>query len=301
MSKTINLKKIIIIIINIVLIALFTNISLAANNYSCRIDLQPNKNQVSQGDTVIYEIKASQINAGNGIVLFSAYVDYDANSFDCRIEGDDEGNWNKMGEVDNYITMTRSDYKGTNSDQTIAKIILTAKANASSGVKSVGLKNISLTVADEDESFPVQDIYSNITVGAISNTDNNNNNNNNNNGSIFNNDNGDSTPNNNNNNGGTILNNNNNNNGGTNLNNNNNNNGGTNLNNSNSNGQLLNNSNNQNNNSGSATQKSTNKNKESNTDIPQTGTNEAIVMTVFLLVVGLAIIFYKKYNTWRDI
>ena len=292
MSKTITLKK--KIILYLIIVAIFTNVSFAANNYSCQINMVPNRTQLNQGETVVYEIKASQINAGNGILLFQSLIIYDANVFDCRIESDDNREWNMTGFVDNYLTMARSSLTGSSNDQTIAKVALTAKTNVASSIQTVGLKNISLTV-DGDESFRVQDVSTNITVGTIADNNNNSSNNGNNNGGqvIYDSSINGQTLDNGNNNSGQLLNNDNNNSGQL-LNNNNNNNG-----------QLLNNSNNQgqsqNNNNETSTKKSTNKNKESNTDIPQTGTNEAVLMIVLILIVGITIVFYKKYSNLRDI
>ncbi len=124
------------------------------NNYSCDLSIVGDKEQVKAGETITYEIKAENINAGNGIIMFSGVLDYDTDTFECEIIDGEE--WKKTAFIDNYMTLSRQDLASSAEDQTIVKIALTAKEDIQSGDKVLSLSNIEFTM-DDDTTFSILD------------------------------------------------------------------------------------------------------------------------------------------------
>lgn len=133
------------------------------NNYSCDISIKGNKNSIKAGETIEYDIKVSNIDAGEGIKSFETYIDYDTNMFECRINSNEEQNWTKTGYLEGYLTMYKSDLQASSDDQIIAKFVFTAKANVPSGSYKTVLKNIRLTSGD-DQMINLEDKIININV-----------------------------------------------------------------------------------------------------------------------------------------
>ena len=123
-----------------------------ADTQTCDIELVGNNTELKRGGTITFEVKASNIEAGNGIVMFESLLDYDSNSINCEIETDDTMEWDKLGLVDKYVTLMRKDLQPSAEDQTIAKITISAKENAATGQQTVKLKNVKLTT-DNDSFF----------------------------------------------------------------------------------------------------------------------------------------------------
>ncbi len=134
--------------------------------YTCDLSITPDKEQVKAGETITYELKAENIDAGNGIVMFTTVMNYDTESFECEVVTDKDSEWTKAVFVDNYITMSRKDLSPSQEDQTIAKIVLTAKNNIQKGDSTFNLKNIVFTM-DDDKTFTLPD--ENITVHVTNN------------------------------------------------------------------------------------------------------------------------------------
>ena len=127
----------------------------STNNYTCDISINGNKTSIKPGETIEYEIKASNINAGEGINAFEAYIDYDSNIFDCKVKSNEDENWSKTGFLEGYLTMNKLDDANTD-DQVIAKIVFTAKSGISAGSYKATLNSIKFTSGD-DQVFKVAD------------------------------------------------------------------------------------------------------------------------------------------------
>lgn len=161
MLKNKNKSKSLVILLCIMIIVSITGTSIAAD-YSCKVELIGNKTELKQGDSVTILVKATNIQAGEGIASFSTMLDYDANIFECTVSGDDEGNWQKQGFIENSLTMTRSDLLANSNDQTIAKIVLTAKSDAPSGKQTFKLTEMEFSTGEE--TFSVADVSNDITI-----------------------------------------------------------------------------------------------------------------------------------------
>lgn len=254
-----------------------------AADYSCKVSLLGNKSEVKKGDSVTFLVKVTNIQAGEGIASFNGMLEYDSNVFECTVSGDDEGNWQKQGLVENSLSMTRSDLVANSSDQTIAKIVLKAKSDAAIGKQTFKLTKMEFSTGDD--TFTVADVSASITIaddtGSGDNNNNNNDNNNNNNND----------------------NNNNNNNNDNNNNNNNNNNADNNNSNNGSNGNSS--SGNGSNGSGSSGSGSTgtetknpstiNNPSSSNNVIPKTGVTDVLIVGVIIGTIA-AVVFYIRYK-----
>lgn len=123
---------------------------------TCELVLLGETNKINRGESATFELKANNINAGSGIIMFETLFECDGDSIECTIEPDDDGQWKKTGMVDNYLTMMRDDLMPSSEDQTIAKITITAKKTAKVGEQTVELKSIKFTTED-DNYFNLQD------------------------------------------------------------------------------------------------------------------------------------------------
>ncbi|MBR3134556.1 MAG: hypothetical protein IKG56_03755 [Clostridia bacterium] len=119
---------------------------------TCDLELVGNKTELKNGETITFEVKASNIEAGNGIVMFESLLDYDSSIINCEIETDDTMEWDKLGLVDKYVTLMRKDLQPSSENQTIAKITISAKENATKGQQTIKLKNVKFTT-DNDSFF----------------------------------------------------------------------------------------------------------------------------------------------------
>lgn len=132
--------------------------------YTCDLSIIANKEEVKAGEAIIYEIKAENINAGNGIEMFSTFMDYDTESFECNVITYSDSKWIKTAFVDNYLTMSRKDLSPSQDDQTIAKIAVTVKNDIPEGDRTINLSNIVFTMDDENTfSLPDQSLTVHVT------------------------------------------------------------------------------------------------------------------------------------------
>lgn len=149
------MKKNIFILFFAIMIIIGINCVYAADtNYSCDINIEGSKNTLKQGETETFEIKVSNINAEDGIILFNAEIVYDKDAFEYKFESGDE--WNLNGIVENIVTVSRKDLLPNSQNQVVGKIILKAKSDAKDGNYSIGLKKIKFTM-EGDKSFQVED------------------------------------------------------------------------------------------------------------------------------------------------
>lgn len=125
------------------------------NKYTCDISINGNKKSIKPGEEIEYEIRVSNINAEKGIKSFESYIDYDSNIFDCKVVSNEEKNWSKIGFIEGYLTLYKSENINAE-DQKIVKLVFTAKSEVSSKEYKVALKNMKFTTAD-DQIFKVAD------------------------------------------------------------------------------------------------------------------------------------------------
>lgn len=148
MEKT--YKKFLLILLVIIGIIMSSSRVMAAD-YTCDLEVKSDKTQIKKGESITYEIRATNIQAETGIIMFNALVNYDSQNFDCKVLGID-GDWSLLSFMENYIQMTRLDYMPHSEDQSIARITLTAKTDAKEGKYDIALENIKFTM-DNNKSF----------------------------------------------------------------------------------------------------------------------------------------------------
>ena len=154
-----KVKFLSILIITMIMI---TNISMAVD-YTCKISLLSDKTEIKKGEAVIILVKATDIQAGEGIIAYNTLLEYNADVFDCKVSADEEGNWGMQGGmIENSLTMAKNDLLPSAKDQVIAKIVLTAKADAPIGNQKFKLKQIEF--ATEEGSFSIDDVETNVSI-----------------------------------------------------------------------------------------------------------------------------------------
>lgn len=167
-------KNIVAILLIMIIIAIAST-SMAAD-YTCKVSLHGNKTELKKGESVTVLVKATEIQAGQGIASFNAMLEYDSNVFSITVNGDDEGVWTKQGLIENSLSMSRSDLEANSSDQTIAKIIITAKQDATVGKHSFKMTKMEFSTGEE--TFSVADVGATFTIKEDSGSGNNGGNNN---------------------------------------------------------------------------------------------------------------------------
>lgn len=270
-----------ILLIMIIFLTTMTKI-VVATDYNCKISIQKDKEEIKNGETVTLLIRATDIEAGEGIATLSTVLEYDSEVFECKISGEEE--WQQTSLLENALIMSRIDFTPTSTDQNIAKIELKVKEGATVGKKDFKLTRIECSTGNE--SFSVGDVSTSINV-----VDNNNNNNNNNNTDNNNTNNNNNTDN-------TNTNNSNNNNANTNNNNNNKENNTNKAPNKENNNSGTSGSSNTSNNNKTTTKSSSNSNNSksvSNNSIPKTGITDVLIVCIIIALI-IAIVFYIKYK-----
>ena len=121
---------------------------------TCIFSIDGDVNQLKPGESAEFELKASDISAGSGIIMFESLLEYDSDKLECEIVTDDEGEWSKTALTENYLTMSRKDLLPSSEDQVIAKIKIKAKDNAEEGEQTVTFSQIKFTM-DNDEAFEI--------------------------------------------------------------------------------------------------------------------------------------------------
>ena len=126
-----------------------------SNNYSCNMSVTTKKTSIKAGESIEYEIKISDINAGEGIKAFETYINYDSNLFGCTVKSNEDENWSKAGFLEGYLTMVKNDNVNLE-DQVIAKVIFTAKNDISANNYKISFGKNKFTAGD-DQIFEVDD------------------------------------------------------------------------------------------------------------------------------------------------
>ena len=133
------------------------------DEYTCDLSIIGDKTQIKPGEAITYEIRAENIKAGSGIIIFEALLDYDTDAFTCEIVNDENSEWSKTTFTDDYLTMSRNDLLPNSENQTIAKLVLTAKEDIEDVDQSLDFNEIRFT-ADGDASFTIEDKSVPITI-----------------------------------------------------------------------------------------------------------------------------------------
>ena len=133
------------------------------NDGTCSLEIQSEQNSIKRGQSGEYTLMINDINAGEGIVMVEALLEYDSNSIECEAIAEDNGDWSLTGMAENYVTFVRKDLQPSSSDQTIGKIKVTAKNGSTSSQQTVKIKNIIITM-DSDKYFYLDDQEINVKV-----------------------------------------------------------------------------------------------------------------------------------------
>lgn len=146
------LRTILVVLATITIIC-FNNASFAVNMANiCNLDLIPNKSQVQPGETIVYEVKITDIKDADGIVTFGAYINYDDEvlTFDGENISPNK-DWMLVGNMENDITMQRSSMEPSKEDQVVARLSFTVKSNAN--VRNQTIKLESIMISTENETY----------------------------------------------------------------------------------------------------------------------------------------------------
>lgn len=162
--------KIGLIALLLIMIITLSKPSMAAD-YTCDVSLLGNKTEVKKGESITILVKATNIDAGEGIGTFNATLEFDKDVFDCKVLGDDEGKWQVTAFIENDITMNKTNLEASAEDQTIAKIVLTAKSDAEVGKYPFKLTKIQFSTGPE--TFEVSDVSATITIAGENSGGNN--------------------------------------------------------------------------------------------------------------------------------
>ncbi len=177
-----KIKYIIIVMLLISLSTLFINVNNSFAVGSCNIELIADKTKVKPGETVTFELKASDINISGGIVEFNGYVDYDTDLFEeCKIVPSTP--W--VNTMDYSALLEPEFYAGTEDlsqmfllvnnsnpsleDQVMAKISLKVKSNATVGKTEVTItsetdEGVLVVKGENGDEVKINDISSSLTI-----------------------------------------------------------------------------------------------------------------------------------------
>ena len=137
--------------------------SMYENMYNCDLTITGDKKSIKPGETITYEIKAENINAGTGIVMFETLLDYDKDLFECDVITDENSEWSKTSLIEDYLTLSRKDLLPSTKDQTIGKLVVKAKDDVQVGQYMINLIDLKFTM-DGSESFTVLNKTINIDI-----------------------------------------------------------------------------------------------------------------------------------------
>ena len=164
-----------ILILVLFFVILLVNCSEATDNGTCEVSLIPNKTTIKEGESLIYEIKVENIDAGDGITSVGAVIEYDDSIFDFVTVSDNSIKWSLNNQA-GYLFISTNDSLPTKQNQTVAKLKFTAKQNASLGKQEIKLSKIDITYDDNDDTklFHLEDVSSSVTIVKNDNDGNNN-------------------------------------------------------------------------------------------------------------------------------
>ena len=151
--------KLIISLIIIILINLFINNIVYANDYCYEILLKANNNnKLQKGDQCYIEISVNNISLKDGILLYNGVLEYDSNIIDVEILGSKD--WELYYRKNNNITLSRKDLENNKEDQIIGKMLITAKSDIELNNSVKLVKN---EVTDAKQIYNLKDVLLEIT------------------------------------------------------------------------------------------------------------------------------------------
>lgn len=145
-----------------------------SENYSCNLNFIKNKDSVKPGEEIAYDVKVSNINAGNGLKSIKFNINnYDSSIFECRVMNVDNNKWtveNNTGE-NGYFTISSKNLTAWKTDEIVARIIYVPKSGTVANTYQTKITNIS-AVADDGKTISFTDSNLNIIVENIQNSGN---------------------------------------------------------------------------------------------------------------------------------
>lgn len=142
------------------------------NNYSCNLTFTPDKTSVKPGESITYNLKVSNINAGNGLKMLEFYIgNYDTNKFECKVNNYNEDKWS-IRNTEGYISISSNNSEAWKTDEILAKIIYTPKSGVSANTYQTKITNIKATT-DDDTIITLNDTNLNIKVDSEQTIDKN--------------------------------------------------------------------------------------------------------------------------------
>ena len=128
-----------------------------SNKYSCKLSFEGDKTKGTRGDLLIFEIKASNIQAEEGIIMLEGLLEYDNNALECFVDELVSGTWHKASMLEGYLTMARNDLMPSSEDQSIGLIVVKVKDQARKGSYEIKLKDPIFTMED-NKDFAIDDV-----------------------------------------------------------------------------------------------------------------------------------------------
>ena len=133
--------------------------------YSCTLSFTPDKTSVKPGEDITYNVKVSNINAGNGLKMIELYIgNYDSSKFNCKVRNYNEDKWSIVNK-EGYITVSSNNSEAWKTDEILAKIIYTPKTGVADSMYQTKITNMKATTAD-DSKLTLKDTTLNIKVAS---------------------------------------------------------------------------------------------------------------------------------------
>ena len=177
------MKKVLLKITLLIIIYIVFIINSSVFGQSFDFELIADRNEIKPGEKVVLQLNIKNIGLENGVASFQAKLHYDVNSFDYEIVTDENSEWIKdeqysnLNEYDLDLLFQTKDKIGTKNNQTIAKIILTAKTGIKIEKKNITLTDIVFSTGDAiPQSMNIEDKKVELTVLSDENNNNENNN-----------------------------------------------------------------------------------------------------------------------------
>lgn len=174
----INKRSVLSVLVTILLIVFMAigSRNVYAEGESCTIKLSADSTTVKKGQTITVTIKATNINAGTGIIGFAGQLTFTSSDFDVEVTKTTDWATPTLIAKDGSISIQteRTDLTPKTTDQDMVKIALTAKSDTQDGIKKIKLSNIEMTIEKEPNTFKVDDVTASIKVDPADSTNTNN-------------------------------------------------------------------------------------------------------------------------------
>lgn len=134
-----------------------------SGKYSCNLTFEGNNNGINVGETAVFDIKVSNINAEDGVIMLEGLLDYDYRTFECNIVDIENGKWHKLSMLEDYFTIVRDDLMPSSENQTIGRLSVKLREQVQPGTYQIILKEGKFTMKD-NKDFALDEISIPITV-----------------------------------------------------------------------------------------------------------------------------------------